>query len=73
MNVADELRATRARKRVSRTKAAKEIGVSIRTLARWESGELQGITWERLLCLSDFLDISLNEIVYSLESQLEPG
>lgn len=51
----------REEKGISQQKCAEELGISIRTLQRYEKGETENLTY--FVRIAEYLDVSLEELL----------
>lgn len=61
MRVADNMRAMRAKHRMTQREVADAINVNVATIANWESGK-GGMSFESAWKLADLFDCSLGEL-----------
>ena len=59
--IGDNLRAMRARKRMSQEELAERIGVHVNTIANWENGK-GGIGFDKAWALADLFGCPLDEL-----------
>lgn len=68
MNFNEKLIELRKSKRLSQEELGHEIGVSRQTISKWESAQSYP-DFQRLVLLSDYYGLTLDELVYDLDVQ----
>jgi transcriptional regulator with XRE-family HTH domain len=61
------LRSLRIQKRISQSELARHMGISVRQISRWETGESRDVSSEALLRAMIFLDASFEQIIALME------
>jgi transcriptional regulator with XRE-family HTH domain len=61
------VRSLRIQKRISQSELARHMGLSVRQVSRWETGESRDVSSEALLRAMIFLDASFEQIVALME------